>query len=130
MQADLGGDRCFEKDDFEPSGKRKPYLCSWTNGVPANIDPSITESGMTSRKRDATGHETWAMRPDSQIRQANYNLSYGQKADKLKLVAMVKPYIPDEDNPRLNDWYRVFGTAIASARPNEMCDIKISRQSM
>jgi hypothetical protein len=70
------------------------------------------------------------VRPDSQIRQANYNLSYGQPAGKTKLVALIKPYVPDEDNPRLNDWYRVFGTAIASARPNEMCDIKISRQSM
>jgi hypothetical protein len=28
------------------------------------------------------------------------------------------------------DWVRVFGVAIASARPNEMCDIKISRQSV
>ena len=46
-----------------------------------------------------------------------------------KLVAKIKPYFPDEENPRINDWFRVFGIAIASARPNEMCDIKISRQS-
>jgi hypothetical protein len=70
------------------------------------------------------------VRPDAQVREAYYNLSYGQKADKMKIVAKIKPYIPDEDHPRLNDWYRVFGVAIASARPNEMCDIKISRQSM
>lgn len=48
----------------------------------------------------------------------------------MKLVAKVKPYFRDDEHPRLNDWYRVFGVAIASARPNEMCDIKISRQSM
>ena len=86
---------------------------------------------MGAKKRGFDGdRETWSMLPDAQIRQSNYNLSYGQKPDKMKVVAMIKPYLPDEDNPRLNDWYRVFGVAIASARPNEMCDIKISRQSM
>ena len=45
-------------------------------------------------------------------------------------MAKIKPYFRDDENPRLMDWYRVFGVAIASARPNEMCDIKIARQSM
>jgi hypothetical protein len=126
---------CFEKDDFTPDGRRKPYFDIWNDdsvgGYPNNVDPSITERGTTSGvKRDSQGRETWGMLPDARIRQANYNLSYGQRADKMKIVAKIKPYIPDEENPRLNDWFRVFGTAIASARPNEMCDIKISRQSM
>jgi hypothetical protein len=62
-------------------------------------------------------------------RQTYFDMSYGQKKDTEKLVAKMKPYFPDEEDPRINDWYRVFGTVIASARPNEMCDIKISRQS-
>uniref|UniRef100_A0A7S0MKC3 Uncharacterized protein n=1 Tax=Cryptomonas curvata TaxID=233186 RepID=A0A7S0MKC3_9CRYP len=119
---------CFEKDDFLPDGRRKPYLDIWEGDTPRNVDPSTTES--LTRKRDADGRETWGVRPDSRIRQAHYELSYGQKADKMKLVAKIKPYFRDDENPRLNDWYRVFGIAIASARPNEMCDIKISRQSM
>lgn len=127
---------CFEKDDFTPDGRRKPYFDIWNEGAtsaPSNVDPSITERGTASTsgvKRDSQGRETWGVLPDARIRQANYNLSYGQRTDKTKVVAMLKPYFPDEENPRLNDWYRVFGTAIASARPNEMCDIKISRQSM
>ncbi len=72
----------------------------------------------------------WQLPEDARIRQAHYNLSYGQKPDKMKLVAKIKPYFRDEKDPRLMDWFRVFGIAIASARPNEMCDIKISKQSM
>ena len=86
-------------------------------------------------KRNADGveimnHARWDLPEDAQIRQTHFNLSYGQKADKMKLVAKIKPYFRDDENPRLMDWFRVFGVAIASARPNEMCDIKISRQSM
>jgi hypothetical protein len=45
-------------------------------------------------------------------------------------VAKIKPFFKDDENPRMYDWLRVFGIAISSARPNEMCDIKIQRQSM
>lgn len=123
---------CFEKDDFFPDGRRKDYFDIWDDGgTPFNVDPSITERFSSGGvKRDSQGREVWGVTADSRIRQAHYNLSYGQRQDKMKIVAKIKPYIPDEENPRLNDWFRVFGTAIASARPNEMCDIKISRQSM
>lgn len=104
----------------------------WDGDTPCNVDPSTTMSlpGGGPGKRDRNGRESWEMQAGARIRQAHYELSYGQKADKMKLVAKIKPYFRDEENPRLNDWYRVFGIAIASARPNEMCDIKISRQSM
>ena len=51
-------------------------------------------------------------------------------ADKSRNVARIKPYLADEDQPRIYDYLRVFATAISSAKPNEMVDIKISRQSM
>ena len=123
---------CFEKDDFQSDGRRKDYFNIWDSaGNPMNVDPSITDRFSSGGvKRDSQGREVWGVSADSRIRQAHYNLSYGQRQDKMKIVAKIKPYVPDEDNPRLNDWFRVFGTAIASARPNEMCDIKISRQSM
>lgn len=120
---------CFEKDDFLADGRRKPYLDIWDGVTPQNVDPSTT-ANFASAKRDSSGRETWGMRADAQIRQAHFDLSYGQRPNKTKLVAKIKPYIPDEENPRLMDWYRVFGVAIACARPNEMCDIKIARQSM
>ncbi len=125
--------RSFEKDDFLQDGRRKPYLDIWNGEIPGNVDPSVVEDVAQGRKRNAAGQEispTWQTPQDAQVRQAHYNLSYGQKADKLKIVAKIKPYFRDDKNPRLMDWYRVFGVAIASARPNEMCDIKISRQSM
>ena len=123
----------FEKDDFEQDGRRKEYKDIWINGVPQNLDPSF--SSRMSRKRDSAGQPathgpTWSTPDDAQIRQAHYNLSYGQRKDRQKIVAKIKPYFRDDEHPRLMDWYRVFGVAIASARPNEMCDIKISRQSM
>ena len=122
---------CFEKDDFTPDGHRKPYLDIWNGNTPYNVDPSTTEKSLSpSVKRDAHGRESWVVRPDSQLRRTYNDLSYGQRPEKMKILAKIKPYMPDEENPRLNDWYRVFGTAISSARPNEMCDIKISRQSM
>jgi hypothetical protein len=121
----------FEKDDFLPNGRRKPYLDIWEDGEPKNLDPSVTIDGKP-RKRNAEGDllPSWSNEKDAQVRQAHYNLSYGQRPDKLKMVAKIKPYFRDEQNPRLMDWFRVFGVAIASARPNEMCDIKISRQSI
>lgn len=94
--------------------------------MPSNVDPKTTSLGARPGEYEAS---SWEMRPDSQLRQDYFNLSYGQQRGVTKLVAKIKPYIPDEENPRINDWYRVFGVAIASARPNEMCDIKISRQS-
>jgi hypothetical protein len=126
-------DRSFEKDDFLPNGRRKPYLPIWDKDTPCNVDPSVTidpATGARGTKRDASGREVWPLRPDAAIRGAHYNLSYGQKPDKQKIVAKIKPYFRDEENPRLMDLVRVFGVAIASARPNEMCDIKLSRQSM
>jgi len=121
----------FEKDDFEQDGHRKEYLDIWDGNTPRNLEPSFTLK--PSRKRDAAGNQvgsTWQTPEDAQIRQAHYDLSYGQRRDRQKIVAKIKPFFRDDKNPRLMDWFRVFGVAIASARPNEMCDIKISRQSM
>ena len=126
----------FERDDFEQDGRRKEYKDIWTDdNKPLNLTPSFSLRP-SSRKRDAAGQlvngagQSWNTPADAQIRQAHYDLSYGQRADRQKIVAKIKPYFRDDENPRLMDWYRVFGVAIASARPNEMCDIKISRQSM
>jgi len=123
--------RSFEKDDFLPNGRRKPYVDIWDGITPCNIDPSITfDIQVAGRKRDSTGREVWPLPHDAIIRRDNFNLSYGQRSDKQKIVAKIKPFFRDEESPRLMDWFRVFGVAIASARPNEMCDIKISRQSL
>jgi hypothetical protein len=95
------------------------------------VDPSAVERiGGAGAKRPLADLEPWSRPRDAQVRQEYFELSYGQRKGVEKLVAKIKPYFPDEENPRVNDWYRVFGYAIASARPNEMCDICISRQSL
>lgn len=123
--------RGFEKDDFDSGGRRKPYIDIWgDDGVPYNVHPATVETLGPGAGSKRAALDTWDLRKDAQDRQSYYELSYGQRKGVEKLVAKVKPYFPDEENPRLNDWYRVFGYAIASARPNEMCDICISRQSL
>ena len=76
-----------------------------------------------------------ALSPDPRYLYNNYQ--YGATAQnipsdtgKAKHVARIKPYVRDDSQPRLYDWVRVFAVAITSAKPNEMVNIKISRQSM
>jgi len=121
---------CFEKDDFLPDGRRKPYLNIWQGDIPCNVDPTLTFDGVGTGKRDAEGRQVWKLPEDARLRQAHYNLSYGQKPGIQKFVAKIKPYFRDDANPRMYDWVRVFGVALSCARPNEMCDIRISRQSI
>jgi len=117
--------RSFEKNDFQPDGRRKPYTNIWlNNNAIGNVDPSYVLAGR------GAGQAAWELPSDARIRQANYDLQYGQKSEKQKIVARIKPYFRDDLDPRMYDWIRVFGVAISSARPSEMCDIKISRQSM
>lgn len=124
----------FERDDFEQDGRRKEYLNIWNGNIPQNVDPSVVlGADQGPDKTNAAGQKiapTWQTSQDAQVRQAYYDLGYGQRAGKTKVVAKIKPYFRDDKNPRLMDWFRVFGVAIASARPNEMCDIKIARQSI
>ena len=74
--------------------------------------------------------------PRVQHRRIHNDFQYGispdkySPANKAKNVARIKPYMPDDAQPRLYDWVRVFAIAISSARPNEMVDIKISKQSL
>lgn len=111
----------FEKDDFTPDGRRKPYLEIWDGDVPCNVDPSYV---------DARGVTKWDVPTDARTRQTYYNLQYSAKPGNTKLVALIKPYFRDDVNPRLYDWLRVFAVALSSARPHEQLDIKISKQSV
>ena len=78
----------------------------------------------------AEGGQQWEMSNDAQQRRFFYDREYGQKKGVDKQVAMIKPYKVDDDFPRIYDAYRVFAVAIASARPFEMVDIRISRQAI
>ena len=122
----------FERDCFRADGRRKPYINSWrmippvrdgerVTYTPPNVTPEYEagEAGSVHLEKSASQRETFHSR------------GYGNVSDKqTKLVARVKPFFRDDDNPRIYDHYRVFAVAIAAARPHEMLDIKISKQSV
>lgn len=119
----------FEKDCFKPNGERKTYINSWTydeptrTRLPPNVAPEV------DLEKDSKS--TVDLDERASMRETYFSRGFGNASEKkTKLVARVKPYIRDDDNPRMYDAYRVFGIAIAAARPHEMLDIKISRQSV
>ena len=128
----------FEKNCFHiDSGKRKSITQANLGGAAvilvSNGDPEI---GYDVLHPPHVAPGAPALDPLGQSRRIHNDYQYGLKADryapsdKAKNVARIKPYVQDDEQPRLYDWMRVFAIAIASARPNELVDIKISRQSM
>lgn len=119
----------FEKDCFHPITGRRKAITDAAGNVHDGWDPEVDYANV------AGGGGPQLSERDNQRRQHN-DLQYGRDpqdkrpADKSKNVARIKPYMRDDDQPRIYDWFRVFAVAINSARPNEMLDIKISRQSM
>jgi hypothetical protein len=118
---------CFHTD----TGKRKSIVTS--GGVLIeNGNPEIDYS----QNLAPGGANAQSIAPNDALRRIHNDFQYGvnqdkfSPADKAKNVARIKPYMPDDAQPRLYDWIRVFAVAISSARPNEMVDIKISKQSL
>lgn len=111
----------FERDCFDKEGNRLGYHDEWTPGgaggwLPPNVKP---------------GTLTWGLDKRETSREDYHKLQFGQQGSKKdKVVARIKPYFRDDEHPRLYDGYRVFAVAISSARPHEMVDIKIARQSL
>jgi hypothetical protein len=58
-----------------------------------------------------------------------YDSDPDPKNNKAAVNIRVKPFVQDDDNPRTLDGERWFANAIGCARPNDLVDIKISRQS-
>jgi hypothetical protein len=114
----------FESNCFNEDGARKSITDN-TGQVIDGGDPELDRHV----QHQGPAHPQDARRMYNDLQ---YGAVQNSKApsDKAKHVARIKPYIRDDAQPRLYDWQRVFGIAISSARPNEMVDIKISRQSM
>jgi hypothetical protein len=113
----------FESNCFHPDGSRKK-IADANGAVASNADPEVDY--LQAAPAAPLPHDPRRIYNDYQ-----YGVGVGKSpADKSKHVARIKPYVRDDDQPRLYDWVRVFGVALSSARKNEMVDIKISRQSM
>lgn len=118
----------FEKDCFKANGERKPYSNTWTQNAAGVLIPPNLNPEYDIQLNDAGGFEPEG---GSAARESFYSRGFGDAPGKtVKLVARVKPYVPDDEDPRIFDSYRVFAIALAAARPHEMLDIKISRQSV
>jgi len=114
----------FESNCFHTDGSRKK-IADAAGTVASNADPEV-DYQLAGPVAPALPHDPRRIYNDYQ-----YGVGVGKSpADKCKHVARIKPYIRDDDQPRLYDWVRVFGVALSSARKNEMVDIKIGRQSM
>jgi hypothetical protein len=144
----------FEKDCFRAKdGSRKSFRtydgngkmvsdyfgCSPFDDYGGDTVETISRLGFgdaaTKKQENNTPNQT----PQNKAANARQNFAdrqYGMKpqsvqpSDKAKSVARVKPFVPDIHCPRMYDKMRVFGRAIASARPHELLDIQICRQSM
>lgn len=124
----------FEADCFHADGKRKRIVTPG-NLLVTNGDPAIDYGAAPPPAAPVPGG---VPNPDPRVRhrRIHNDFQYGispdsySPANKAKNVARIKPYMPDDAQPRLYDWVRVFAIAISSARPNEMVDIKISKQSL
>ena len=113
----------FEADCFHPDGRRKS-IAGPDGIVRDGGDPEI-DWGHIAQPADRL-LDGKRLYNDYQYGATNTKAP----SDKAKHVARIKPYIRDDDQPRVYDWNRVFGWAISSAKKNEMVDIKIQRQSL
>jgi len=123
----------FERDCFHIDNARRKSIVAPGNNVVENGDPEIDHS-QAVRPAPLPGAPN--ADPRNQSRRIHNDFQYGIRpdhfapTDKAKNVARIKPYMLDDEQPRIYDWMRVFAVAISSARPNEMVDIKISKQSL
>jgi len=125
----------FERDCFKTNGQRKPHVSvvayetenmdadDYDTDFAYNISPYMVKD------------ENWTAKPlhmesSSKSRESYHNKIFGQSQGNDKFVCRIKPYWKDDDHPRLYDYNRVFAVAISCARPHEMVDIKISKQSL
>ena len=122
----------FERDCFRDSdGSRKSYKTYRRDGTVdrdcTGCDPS-TDLGDHAHPRDTVV-------PTDSARKQFHDRQYGIKPGSLapgpksKAVARIKAHVKGETT-HIYDDMRVFAKAIGAARPNELVDIQICRQSM
>ena len=113
----------FERTCFNKQGHRKPRIKDAAAKIVLNADPSKADLA-------AASSVDWNLDKDSQQRKMFFDQQYGDRKNREKVVAQIKPYKRDDEAPRLYDWYRVFAVALCSARPREKVDIRICRQAL
>ena len=122
----------FERDCFRDSdGSRKSYKTYRRDGT---VDRDYTGCDPSKDYGDKT-HEPDTVIPTDSARKQFHDRQYGIKPGSLapgpksKAIARIKAHVKGETT-HIYDDMRVFARAIGAARPNELVDIQICRQSM
>jgi hypothetical protein len=119
----------FELNCFHTNGERKSFPVAGAGVMEANCNRSPFVDWLDDNRPDDADTGV-ALQQDAADRQRYHSKIYGQPKGQEKVVPRIKPYIKDVNNPRIYDQMRVFAVAMSCARPHEMVDIKICRQSM
>jgi hypothetical protein len=138
----------FEKGCFRADGTRNSFMkFDGDNNISENhtgmspfddLGDEITDHESDSERAEKR-RKTLAELPvkqEAEKRRIFNDRQYGIQADSLtpsdksKSVARIKTYHKDARCPRIYDALRIIGRAIGTARPGELLDIQINRQSM
>ena len=120
----------FEEDCFRDDGSRKHFKELDEDGEEVKDftgdDPKTDHNPKVAPKPSSDPSK----RREFNDRQFGTQAHSLMPSDKAKNVARIKTYVKDENCPRIYDQMRVFAKAINCARPYELLDIMICRQSM
>lgn len=114
----------FERDCFYKDGKRKGMAAARLEDQ-TDIDSNVI---FTNTDMQAIGEE-WDNTNDEKARR-DFALRGTAPYRQRRIIALVKPYIEDEEQPRLYDRLRVIGRANHDAGPGQAVDVKLSTQSL
>ena len=113
----------FERDCFYKDGKRKPMAAARLQ------DQTDLNSNVYFTNRDLQAVEEWDNNDDEKARR-DFALRGTAPFRQRRIIALVKPYMEDEEQPRLYDRLRVIGRANHDAGPGQFVDVKLSTQSL
>lgn len=129
----------FERDCFHADGRRKKFgknmepPAGGGNFQHCNINPAIEwdyRVNAAGAPRVQQDDNIFVLPKDAVARHTMHDKVYGMEPGIQKMVPRIKPFYYDDVNPRMYDHVRCFARAIGCARPHEMVDIQIFRQSV
>ncbi len=117
-----------ERPCFQANGHRWPELIG-AGGNAAQVTSDDVTAWLGNHHMDPSRQEE-KRRKFYDRGNGNFSTAYDGVVMGKQQVAYPKPFRYQDDQERIADRLRVFGRALSSARPFEMCDVMVCRQSM